>query len=445
MAIVFLVLYLIAEAGLLVLTFTKFKEKAKWLKNRMILSAAEAGLLLTMVLFPEVNMKWRFYGAIIILGVRFAFSLVRWLVRRGKVTGEKRKAGPIAGCVLSFAIISASLTPAFLFTNYNGLGTTGEFEVEQTGAILVDKTRVDEFENDGSYREIPVHFYYPAAKSGTYPLVVFSHGAFGYYKSNFSTYSELASHGYIVAALDHPHHSVFTKDTNGKTVIVDSKFINDAMKIGNGTDVSSSEVFNITESWMKLRTDDISFVIDSVKAAKDNGIDKSWNAENEKVLSNVIKMTDTDKIGCMGHSLGGAASVELARVRDDINAVIDLDGTVLGEVESVENEKCIIDERPYETPALILGEGSSDEEGGAYANVTTDFAANSENVTLVFFKDAGHMDFTDLCMLSPVLASSLSESHADGEQVLRKTNELVLDWFDYYLKGEGKLDIKAEY
>ncbi|MBQ5851909.1 MAG: hypothetical protein IIW54_14020, partial [Lachnospiraceae bacterium] len=31
-----------------------------------------------------------------------------------------------------------------------------------------------------------------------FPLVVFSHGAFGYYESNTSTYMELASNGYVV-------------------------------------------------------------------------------------------------------------------------------------------------------------------------------------------------------------------------------------------------------
>ncbi len=43
-------------------------------------------------------------------------------------------------------------------------------------------------------------------------------------------------------------------------------------------------------------------------------------------------------IGVMGHSLGGASSVTLGRTRDDIDAVIDLDGTMLGEELSYEND-----------------------------------------------------------------------------------------------------------
>ena len=46
--------------------------------------------------------------------------------------------------------------------------------------------RIDEFENDGSFREVPAHFYYPDSESGEFPLVIFSHGAFGYYESNFT-------------------------------------------------------------------------------------------------------------------------------------------------------------------------------------------------------------------------------------------------------------------
>lgn len=42
-------------------------------------------------------------------------------------------------------------------------------------------------------------------------------------------------------------------------------------------------------------------------------------------------MVDEDKIGLMGHSMGGASSVQLGRERDDIDAVIDLEGTMAGE------------------------------------------------------------------------------------------------------------------
>ena len=227
MGIIFFILFTLAEIALVVLTFTKFREKAAWRKNRAIIRAAEVVLLLGMILIPTVNMKWRFFGALIVLAVRLLIAGIVWLVMRKKSNGLRKKPVTVISCVLSVVLIAFSLVPAFIFTNYNGLPTTGEYQVNETSAILVDESRVDEFESDGSFREVPAHLYYPENAEGEYPLVIFSHGAFGYYQSNFSTYEELASNGYIVVALDHPHHSFFTKDTDGKMITVDEEFIDD--------------------------------------------------------------------------------------------------------------------------------------------------------------------------------------------------------------------------
>ena len=241
MGIIFFILFTLAEIALVVLTFTKFREKAAWRRNRAIIRTAEVGLLLGMILIPTVNMKWRFFGALIVLAVRLLIAGIVWLVMRKRANGLRKKPVTVISCVLSVVLIAFSLVPAFIFTNYSGLPTTGEYKVIETSVIFVDKNRVDEFENDGSYREVPAHFYYPENAEGEYPLVIFSHGAFGYYQSNFSTYAELASNGYIVVALDHPHHAFFTTDTDGKTVTVDTDFIEDVIKINE--DTSDEEVY----------------------------------------------------------------------------------------------------------------------------------------------------------------------------------------------------------
>ena len=446
MGIIFFILFTLAEIALVVLTFTKFREKASWRKNRAIIRAAEVVLLLGMVLVPTTNLKWRFFGALIVLAVRLLIAGIVWLVMRNKSNGQRKKPVTIISCVLSVILIGFSLVPAFIFTNYNGLPTTGEYKVSETSAILVDKNRVDEFENDGSYREV----YYPENAEGEYPLVIFSHGAFGYYQSNFSTYAELASNGYIVVALDHPHHSFFTSDTNGETVTVDTDFIEDVMKINE--DTSDEEVYALSQSWLKLRVDDENFVLDTIEAAKsDKSFDDTWHTENQTGIISVLEHTDTEKIGLMGHSLGGATAVSLGRERSDIDAVIDLDGTILGEIKGVENGKNVYYSEPYPVPVLDFTketdyndrEQYKSEKGYPYVNeYVTDNAKVSKTVV---FKDVEHMDFTDLPLISPFLASMLGSGDVDHEETLTTVNGIVLNWFDYYLKNEGTLDIKAQY
>ena len=442
MGIIFFILFTLAEIALVVLTFTKFREKAAWRRNRAIIRAAEVVLLLGMILIPTVNMKWRFFGALIVLAVRLLISGIVWLVMRKKSNGLRKKPVTVFNCVLSMVLIAFSLVPAFIFTNYNGLPTTGEYKVKEASAILVDNNRVDEFESDGSYREVPAHFYYPENAEGEYPLVIFSHGAFGYYQSNFSTYAELASNGYIVVALDHPHHAAVTKDTDGKIITVDQEFVNDAMEIGNGDSVSAEQIYSVTKEWLELRAADESFVIDCIKEAKKSGeLSDAWHSDDSTQVLGVLKMTDTDKIGAMGHSLGGAAGIELGRERDDIDTVIDLDGTALGEITEVKNGEFVGDPASYPVPVLVLAHGASSDD-----NITEEMVTNAKDGKLVLCPKANHMDVTDMSMLSPFLSNMLSgESKVDSEAFMQDINAAVLNWFDYYLKNEGTLKIEEQY
>ena len=442
MGLLFLILFTLAEIALVVLTFTKFREKAAWRKNRVIIRAAEALLLLGIILVPAVHMKWRFFGVMMVLAVRLLIAGIVWLVMRKKSNGNRKKPWTIINCVVSVFLIAFALVPTFIFSNYNGLPTTGEYAVKQSDAILVDESRVDTFESDGSHVEVPVHFYYPDTTEGNFPLVVFSHGAFGYYQSNYSTYAELASNGYVVVALDHPHHAVFSKNTDGNIVTVDQQFINDAMVIGGGEEIDNEMVYSVTKDWIKLRTADESFVIDSINEAKKSGaFSDAWHADDDTLLLSVINMTDTDKIGAMGHSLGGAAGVELGRERNDIKALIDLDGTALGEITDVKDGKYVRDPEPYPVPLLVFVHGATSDDG-----ITENMVNNAKDGKMVFCPKANHMDFTDLSMLSPFFSNMLSgKSEVNSEQFMQNINGAVLNWFDFYLKNEGALSVQAQY
>jgi len=449
MNILFLSLFLLAEIALVVLTATKFGEKTAWLKNRAIIRAVEAVLLLAVILAPFTHMEFRFYAAMGVLTIRFVFDGIMWLIKRKKANGKKKIGWSVVNCVLSVILIAVSLVPAFIFKNYNGLPTTGEYKVKETSAILVDSGRKDPFETDGSFREVPAHFYYPENADGVYPLIIFSHGAFGYYQSNYSTYAELVSNGYIVVALDHPHHAFFTEDTDGKIVTVDMKFINDAINLDN---LSEEDAFKFECDSMKLRTDDENFVLDAIKSAHDGkSLNDAWHTKDADTVLDVLAHTDTDKIGLIGHSMGGAASVALGRQRNDIGAVIDLDGTMLGERTAYENGKYVYYEEPYPVAVLDLineshysiREPFMNKHGYAYVNdYVVDSAEDGKTVTFI---GSAHMDFTDLPLLSPMLAKNFGSGDIDHEKMINTVNGIVLDWFNYYLKNEGTLDIKAQY
>ena len=253
----------------------------------------------------------------------------QWKEEGSKVNKKKKKWWLIPVGIVVLLVLAVISIPKLLFTDYAGLPTTGDYGVKMVSSILVDEKRVETFEEDGSNREVPIYFYYPDTTgdvkkdadqrdgANKFPLVIFSHGAFGYYESNTSTYMELASHGYVVISLDHPYHSFFTTDTDGNTITVNPEFMQEAMGI-NGEDVTEEEVFRLSRKWLDLRVADMNLVLDSVKDGVVTGSmpKELWYVADEEIgqeVSAVLAMIDTEKIGLVGHSLGGATSVTVGR------------------------------------------------------------------------------------------------------------------------------------
>ncbi len=353
--------------------------------------------------------------------------------------------------LLTIAII---VIPKILFTDYAGLQTTGPYEVKQVATILVDSERVETFESDGSKREVPAYFYYPdieVSSEKSCPLVIFSHGAFGYYQSNTSTYMELASHGYVVISLDHPYHSFFTKDTKGKIITVNPEFMQEVMYI-NEDGTSEEEIIELSHQWLDIRIADMSFVLDSVKEAsveKELQTD-AWFTTDENIrqeLLTVLAMIDTEEIGLMGHSLGGAASVTLGRTREDIDAVIDLDGSMLGEELGYENGEYILYDEAYPVPVLFLSNEAHHilRKEVKSLDVTNMLLENAVDSKYTYFKGSGHMNFTDLPLYSPILASLLGVGEVDAEECVLTMNEVILEFFNCYLKDIGAMTVKECY
>ena len=449
MAVILFALFTGMEILLTVLSCAKYR--SFWYRNRTFFCGAEFILMLLVTLLPVTGQKWRFTGCLVILGTRLAISCIAYLIKRGTAK-EKTKAKMIVSAVMSILLTGFSLFPAFIFTGYSGLKTNGQYKVKETKAILIDKSRLETNENDGSNREIPVHFYYPDGDAVNCPLVLFAHGSFGYYQSNSSLYAELASNGYVVASIDHPYYAFFTKDTAGKTIIVDMEFMQTAINMQNSSDFTETENdYNTTCEWMSIRTADENFVLDTIKTAKHSvSLDTAWYTESEDVKAEVLKvleMTDTEKIGLTGHSIGGAAAVQLGRERDDITAVVDIDGTMLGEEISFSDGKINYNPEPYPIPILSL---DNENHWGSYFDTIDDgteyvnkyLLDNAVDSREAHFEGTEHMDFTDLPLLSPTLAKMLGKGSIDSSEFIPEMNSLILNYFNYYLKGEGEPNIE---
>lgn len=451
------------EIGLAVLTFSEGKEKKIWVRRRFFANIAEILAYILFSFFPGIDFSFRFKGLVIVIVIRIVVSGIVFLIKK-KQEGDVSSLKIVSSAVLSLLILYFAASPSYIFEDYKGLNTSGSYEIKEANAILIDKSRVESFETDGSNREIPVDFYYPQTEDGEkFPLVVFSHGAFGYNRSNYSLYEELASNGYVVVSLSHPYHSFFCKDTDGKTITVNPAFMQSAFYV-NEEGTKESEIFALSNEWINLRTMDMSFVIDTLKSCDNKGkFDDAWFFEgDESSIRQVLSETDFDKIAVIGHSLGGATAVNMGRIRDDISAVVNLDGSMLGEqldlidCEEYEfegkkyNQKYVYYEEAY--PVAILNIDNQEHHdsrveakkvGMPYANnAVMDNALDGYDT---YFVNSGHMNFTDLPLFSAFLAKQLGTGTIDSKECVETMNHLVLSFFDDKLKEKGEFVVEESY
>jgi dienelactone hydrolase len=125
-----------------------------------------------------------------------------------------------------------------------------------------------------------------------YPLLLFSPGN-GVPRSFYTSFLEdLASHGYIVAAIDHPYSVAIVALPDGRVVMQ--------------SDDRSQEQF---ERLAQIRAADARFVLDRLVGA---------TAFRDRI--------DLSRVGMLGHSIGGVAAVQAAADDRRFLAVANLDG-----------------------------------------------------------------------------------------------------------------------
>ena len=362
--------------------------------------------------------------------------------RRNK--GEKRKVSCkkkliwILGMLVVLVVLGKILIPKIMFPDFEPVLVTGQHSVQTSTYTWVDEDRVETYTDTGEKRALTVKFWYPV-EEGEYPLVVFSHGAFGVIDSNNSTCNELASNGYVVASIGHPYHAMFVEDVNGKTTMVDMDFMKQVYS-DNGADTDEAEraVYEFSKEWIEVRTGDMHFVLDTI-------LEKAEGMEEVP-----FRLINTDHIGLFGHSMGGATAVQIGRERKDIDAVIDLEGTMAGEYVDFEKGYELYNEEPYQVPVLDVNskavrdqiDALEREHADANWKYVNDYLGeNAADYREVIFYGAGHLNFTDLPLFSRILAKMLGVGEVDARTCIEDVNEVVLLFFNDHLKGEDSSDL----
>lgn len=121
-----------------------------------------------------------------------------------------------------------------------------------------------------------------AGGGGRFPVVLFSPGSGGVRTQNTAWAEELASHGYLVAALDHPYDSAAVVLADGRTVTTETSSSGDA-----------DQDEQLAAGWTAVRAADLGFVLTQL-----DGLDR---AGSDDPLTGRL---DTGRAAVTGHSMG---------------------------------------------------------------------------------------------------------------------------------------------
>lgn len=405
--------------------------------ERSVIRIAFFSCFVTLVILPVIDWNFRYYALGFLL-LLLAIIGVITLMKKTEENPEFKSGRVIFKTVGMTMLFFVASLPAVLFPqNSKVVDTTGEYLVATSPFTFEDTSRVESYTDTGENRRLNVQFWYPDDVEGTYPLIVFSHGGLGVKSSNESLYNELASHGYVVVSIDHTYQCFFTKDKNGDTTLINLDYMKELSSEDPQSDIQQSYAYY--QKWMKIRMDDINFVIDYI-------ISQAGNNNMELIYS----LVDITKIGVMGHSLGGSAALGIGRIRDDVHAVIALESPFMWDIEGIEDGDFVFTDKIYPVPVLNVYSDSAWSILGDRPQYAANFKMLSDTDATtfdVYISGVGHLALTDFALSSPFLTRILDGKKPTTESVscLKKINKISLEFFNSYLKEMGEFSSGDSY
>jgi predicted dienelactone hydrolase len=231
------------------------------------------------------------------------------------------------------------------------------------------------------------------------PLVVLSPGYTKPRATLTSLAEDLASHGYVVAGVEHTYESVGTSFPDGRV-----------------TTCASCEVAHDPAFWDELgagRATDVSFVLDEL-----TGPHPRWRGAG---------LIDPSRIAMAGHSAGGASTITAMLADPRLRAGIDVDGTT----------QAPIPDSGLSRPFLFLGRQAqyTPGTGGAAATWERDWRHLTGWKRWLVVVGAAHASFTDIGLVAEQLGLGVG-AELPATRASAITRAYTRAFFDEHLRGK---------
>jgi len=259
-------------------------------------------------------------------------------------------------------------------------------------------------------------------KQPSYPLVILR-GGLGAPVVNYTILAEdLASHGYVVVGFDAPYRTTAVVFPGKRVVTRPSNLDPENL----GKEAQDRLMAHLLTAWVS----DIGFVLDRLKQL------------NESTGSRFLGKLDLQKVGIVGHSLGGAAAAQFSHDDSRCVAGIDLDGALSDNVVK----------EGLRGPFMFL----LSDHRGAKDPVDLQIAADIKSVCdrmppesgmALSIQGANHFSFSDQMLLRNQAVVSVVQRvmglRLESRRGLEIAAETVHRFLDVHLKGAPASSIHA--
>ena len=217
----------------------------------------------------------------------------------------------------------------------------------------------------------------------------------------------LASHGFVVLAMDHPYEAMITQLANDEVVT--------PIELYSSND---PDLTNFMENRLNTRIADVQFVINKIIH------------ENESADGFLSKL-DTNRMMITGHSLGGATAGAALAHDPRLKAAANLDGTLYGELPESYGPR----------PFLLLESKKGDSiRYMRYENGNQKLFKQFGGGFRYEIIEADHYSFTDVPFFLAFPTRVLASKFLNFGNIAKKTQHATVDILNVFFKGAMEKD-----
>lgn len=248
-----------------------------------------------------------------------------------------------------------------------------------------------------------------AAAEARYPVLIFSHGWGGFRAQNTYQMEDLASHGFVVVAPEHTYGAAMTLFPDGRS----APFNLATLSLDAPTEQEFDGAANrLVTQW----AGDIAFTLDHLE---------SLDAHDP--AGRFTSRLDLDRVGILGHSTGGGATIEFCGRDPRCKAGLAMDAFMAPVSKSI-----LADGLEPAFLFMFSEQWTSARNTQLFEQL---YAASGGTAYRMRIAGTAHYDFSDMPMFSPLAAAIGLKGPLEGSRVLSIIRSYGLVFFDAHLRG----------